>query len=113
MGPSLLTKTPDNKRLWDGNNPFHQPAATTDYYGSGDVDNDGTLTAQDVYLAQAMINGTQSHNHRADVNGNGTVDAGDLSLINDALSGGILPAWWNRLTGKTDRNVLDLTIFNN
>ena len=55
-GP-LVSGPPYGGRLWNGNNPFHQPAATTHYYGSGDVDNDGTLASLDVSWAQEMADG--------------------------------------------------------
>jgi len=92
------------ENIWDGNNPFHQPYATTDYYGSGDTNNDGTITEQDVDLAQEMVNGTRPASTRADVNGNGEVDAEDVILIDNARRGETLPAWWNSLTNRTDRN---------
>ncbi|MFL7794391.1 MAG: hypothetical protein AB8I69_19775, partial [Anaerolineae bacterium] len=41
---------------------------------------------------------------RADVDGNGAVDATDVALINGALSGGVLPAWWDQLPGQAARN---------
>jgi hypothetical protein len=91
-------------RAWDGYNPFHQPANTTDYYGSGDVDNDGNLAALDVSLARDMADGIAEPVIRADVNGDGDVDNSDVSLINSALIGGILPAWWNSLTNRAQRN---------
>jgi len=101
---TLQTNPPYGERLWNGNNPFHQPAATMDYYGSGDVDNDGNLTTTDASFAQDMADGTKPPSPRADVDGDGDVDSSDVSLINSALSGGILPAWWNSLTSRTQRN---------
>ena len=91
-------------RLWDGNNPFHQPAATTDYYGSGDVDNDGNLTSADVTAAQETADGLRDLCTRADVDGDGDVDNDDVALISDAVSGSSLPAWWNSLTDMSQRN---------
>ena len=82
---SLAAEPPYGGRAWDGNNSFHQPAATTDYYGSGDVDADGTLTAADVTLAQDMVDGLRDPSSRADVDGDGAVDANDVSLLNSAL----------------------------
>ena len=98
------TGPPYGGRAWDGNNPFHQPAATTDYYGSGDVDADGTLTTADVSLAQEMADGLTAPSPRADVDGNGVVNASDVSLINGVLSGDVLPGWWNSLSEREERN---------
>jgi hypothetical protein len=93
-----------SRPLWDGNNPFHQPAATTDYYGSGDVDNDGTVTSADLSYMQDMANGTRAPSPKADVDCDGDVDNNDVSLINSALGGGTLPGWWNSLTSGEERN---------
>ena len=93
-----------SKRFWDGNNPFHQPAATTDYYGSGDVDNDGIITSTDLSYALDIANGTRPPSPRADVDGDGDVDNNDVTLINSALDGGTLPGWWNSLTSREERN---------
>jgi len=90
-------------RLWNGNNPFHQPANTTDYYGSGDVDADGALTTNDVVRAEEIVNGTQNACIRADVDGNGIVESNDVVLIEGALGGGVLPGHWNALTNRTQR----------
>ena len=70
-GSIEAAEPPYGGRVWDGNNPFHQPAATTDYYGSGDVDADGSLTEADVSLAQVMSNGIIEPSPRADADGNG------------------------------------------
>ncbi len=107
--PEVLTEglieeaPPYGKRLWDGNNPFHQPAATTNYYGSGDVNMDGALSLADVSLAQEMADGTQNPTIRADVDGNEVINNNDVLLINNSLSGDILPSWWNYLSGREDR----------
>ena len=91
-------------RAWQGYNPFHQPAATTDYYGSGDVDNDGDLTPADASLAQDMADGTVPSVARVDVDGDGDIDRSDVSLINSALSGAVLPGRWNSLTTRQQRH---------
>lgn len=96
--------TPYGTLVWDGHNPFHHPAATTDYYGSGDADNDGSLTDDDILMAQEMAMGTKQPSARADVDGNGVVNATDIALINGALSGSTLPAWWDQLSGQAARN---------
>jgi putative Ca2+/H+ antiporter (TMEM165/GDT1 family) len=92
-------------RRWDGNNPFHQPAATTDYHGSGDVNGDGTLTPGDALLAQEMADGLTAPSPRADVDGNNIVNAADASLIFWSwLTGNALPGWWNSLTERVERD---------
>jgi len=101
---SSLTAYPRGARFWYGSNPFHQPAATTDYYGSGDVDGNGSVTQTDVSLAQEMADGLAAPSPRADVDGNGVVNSDDVSLICDALSGHVLPGWWDKLPGRTERN---------
>ena len=100
----LQAKHASSRPFWDGNNPFHQPAATTDYHGSGDVDNDGTVTSADLSYAQDMAIGTRVPSPKADVDGDGDVDNNDVSLINSALRGGTLPGWWNSLTSEQERN---------
>lgn len=96
--------SPVGGRAWDGNNPFVQPAATTNYWGSGDVDGDGVVTSADAALAQQMADGTLTALPMADVDGNGVVDAADVALINGAVAGATLPAWWNKLTTRDQRN---------
>jgi hypothetical protein len=92
-------------RRWDGNNPFHQPAATTDYHGSGDVNGDGTLTPGDALLAQEMADCLTAPSPRADVDGNNIVNAADASLILSSwLTGSALPGWWNSLTERVERD---------
>ncbi|HIJ51727.1 MAG TPA: hypothetical protein HPP66_01055 [Planctomycetes bacterium] len=105
QGETLLLTPPYGAFLWDGNNPFHQPAKTTDYYGSGDVDNDGNLTSADVFLAQDMADGMISVVARADVDGDQDVDNDDVSLISSTLSGGILAGWWNHLKYPFERDL--------
>lgn len=95
---------PPDGRVWNGFNPFHQPANTTDYYGSGDVDNDGNLTSADLSLAQDMADGITPPVARADVDGDEDVDNDDVSLISSALSGAPIAGWWNSLASVTERN---------
>ncbi|MFH0790693.1 MAG: dockerin type I repeat-containing protein, partial [Candidatus Omnitrophota bacterium] len=92
-----------DKQAGTGNNPFHQPVATTDYYGSGDVNGDGKLNSEDVVLAEDMADFRTIPCIRADVDGNGTVNLQDVAFINKALSGDILPGWWNDLAGREKR----------
>jgi len=98
------TGPPYGSRVWDGNDPFSQPAATTDYYGSGDVDNDGQLTTADVSLAQEIADELNPPNIRADADGDGCVDYYDVWLINEALDGEVLPGCWNYLTNREQRD---------
>ncbi len=74
-----------------------------DYYGSGDVILNDTISYAD---AQAIRNGTESNNERADVNGDGTVDNLDADLIDNFVDGTILylPAHLsNKNMTETDR----------
>lgn len=103
-GYSAETGSQSGSRIWDGNDPFHQPFSTTDYHGSGDVDADGTLTENDLLLAQKMADGLTRSSTRADVDGNKVINADDISLIGGALNGGGLPAWWNSLKNREERN---------
>ncbi len=95
---------PFGARVWNGNNPFHQPSATTDFWGSGDADGNGLLTTADLLLAQKMVAEIVLPSPRADVDGNGVVDLVDVSLIDGALGAQILPGWWNQLTTREQRN---------
>ncbi len=95
---------PIGERVWEGNNPFHQPSTTTDYHGSGDVDTDGTLTELDVLQAQDMADGLTTPCARADVDGNEVVNHDDVSLINTTLDNCTLPAWWTSLASREERN---------
>jgi hypothetical protein len=103
---AALPTSPDGypKRCWNGYNPFYQPCATTNYYGSGDINLDGAVTSADVSLVQSMANGTIAKQPQADVDGNGNVTSSDVALISSAVSGARLPAWWNNLTTVQDRN---------
>ena len=103
-------------RDWTGLNPFWQPVSTTDYYGSGDVDLDGNITAKDAEIIRLSSKNVSPASIRADVDGNGTVDENDVALLESALAGAILPGWWNQLSSATARKdwlermlALDLT----
>ncbi len=102
-GQQVAAPLPPTDRHWDGLNPFYAPSLTTDYYGSGDIDLDGAITSQDVQMLQEIIDGTRPPNIRADLDGNGVIDAADLALLQAALAGGSLPAWWNRLNSPATR----------
>jgi hypothetical protein len=102
-GQQIATPSPPTDRHWDGLNPFEAPSLTTDYYGSGDIDLDGSITSEDVRMLEEIIAGTRPPNVRADIDGNGVIDGADLALLEAALEGGTLPAWWNRLNSPGDR----------
>ena len=89
--------------------PFSQPDMGLkiainkyDYYGSGDVNNDGVIDFNDV---SAMQNGEL--NDRADIDGDGVPStANDQQILSDYLNENIryLPAHWNHLNGIEKRN---------
>ncbi len=93
----------DSARAWDGFNPFQQPSRSSDYLGSGDVNNDGRFDSADARGLEAIIQGSDSPNVRADVDGSGALDEADLNLLNAALSGAKLPGWWNALGSRQQR----------
>ena len=96
---------PPEGHIWNGHNPFHQPANTTNYHGSGDVNLDGVVTPVDELMLTDIINGTEPENIRADLNGDGLFSPADSLLMTNALNGtDILPAWWNELTTPAQRN---------
>lgn len=104
QAPAALAQDPPyGNLLWNGNDPFHQPVATTNYYGSGDIDGDGGVTSADVALAEDMAAGAAPMRITADVDGDRDVDAADVALLEQTLAGGTLPAWWNRLTTREQR----------
>jgi hypothetical protein len=93
---------------WDKSDPFHQPAPTTDYYGSGDIDLDGDVDVSDRNAAQAMVNAPSSNppTYRADVNGDGAVTSSDITEYDTYLEwpeGSYLPGWWNSLFSRQER----------
>ena len=94
----------DRGVFWNGHDPFNQPVNTTDYYGSGDIDLDGSITNNDVYLASQIAQGNANPTVRADVDGNGIIDNQDVTLIQAAVNGTALPAWWNKLASTAARN---------
>ncbi len=89
--------------------PFSQPDMGPklainkyDYYGSGDVNNDGVIDFNDV---SAMQNGET--NDRADIDGDGTPSTeNDQQILMNYLNGNIryLPSHWNYLNGIEKRN---------
>lgn len=92
-------------------NPFSQPnvheylgRGKLDWYGSGDVNNDGKVDSSDV----AIINSgavPDSDLDRADVNGDGVVNSTDATTIQNYLNGTIsyLPGYWNKLKTRDER----------
>lgn len=88
-------------------NPFSQPniqlqvgRKILDWYGSGDVNNDGKIDSLDV---AAIISGIK--NDRADVNGDGIVNGDDSQLLSDYLNRKIpyLPGHWDDLRTREER----------
>lgn len=84
-------------------NPYSQPnihilegRKALDYYGSGDVNNDGIITPADAHLIRAR---DDAGNYRADVNGNAVIDSSDAEIIEEYLDGEreYLPSAWNNL----------------
>jgi hypothetical protein len=65
--------------------PVSTPTPTPDCINSGDVNNDGTITAGDAQvafqIALAMFSPTPEQECRADCDGSGTVTAGDAQII--------------------------------
>jgi len=89
-------------------NPFKQPnykthgAFTLNYYGSGDVNNDGVIDWTDY---NSILGNTSD---RADVDGNGTPgQSADkailLEYLTDASQRQYLPAHWDLLQNRTER----------
>jgi len=64
----------------------------------------GYSSSLDVSWAQEMADGLRPTSCRADVDGNGLIDAQDIQLISDAVASGTLPAWWNNLTSRQERD---------
>jgi hypothetical protein len=93
-------------------NFFVQPNdSTLNWYGSGDVNKDNTVNAQDLTRLNELIAGTYSDptdkrlNDRADVNGDGIVNNADKQILEDKLNGVIqyTPGEWNKLLTKAER----------
>jgi hypothetical protein len=93
-------------------NPFVQPNdSTLNWYGSGDTNNDNTRNSQDLTRMNEIISGTFSNPSdtrlydRADIDGNGIVNAADLDILNKRLNGVrlYLPGEWNLLMTLPER----------
>ena len=92
-------------------NPYSQPniqeyleRGKLDWYGSGDVNDDGKVDSADI----AIINSgavPDSDLDRADVNGDGVVNNEDATTIQNYLNGTIsyLPGYWNKLKTRDER----------
>ena len=88
-------------------NPFSQPniqeytgRGKLEWYGSGDVNNDGKIDSLDLKAMNTMSN------DRSDVDGDGTPStANDKKILGDYLGGKIpyLPGHWNELTTRDER----------
>lgn len=100
----LSTAVAGEPRVWKGLDPFHAPAATTDFYGSGDVDLNGKVQAADVSRAKGMAQRRAVPSYRADVDLDGDVDAKDVELLQLAVRGlHRLPARWDQLATRSQR----------
>ncbi len=71
-----------------------------DYYGSGDVNNDGKIDSLD--LSDWNI---YPVSYRSDIDGNGQTNSSDLAILKQYLSAEIeyLPGNWNKLKSKEER----------
>jgi hypothetical protein len=68
------------------------------------VDGDGVVTENDLLAVCEIANGHRAPVSRADVDGNGMVDALDVGSISNVLSGASLPGWWDELPDRAQRN---------
>jgi hypothetical protein len=94
-------------------NPFVQPNdSTSNWYGSGDVDNDNLpLNEKDLTRLNELIAGTYSNpsdirlRDRADVNGDGFVNSQDAQLLQNKINGSMpyLPSEWNKLQTRPEK----------
>jgi len=102
LAPGKISAQSNDYPLSQYYNSFSQPRQTLDYYGSGDVNNDGSVNNND-YIA--MQNG--STNDRADVDGDGTPStAQDQQILSNYLNGNTsyLPGHWNSLQTRQERD---------
>ena len=108
-------------RYWTGKyllNPFVQPNdSTLNWYGSGDVDGNNKVDQNDVTRLDQIVAGTfvpnlESDNpveyrtlDRADVTGDGMVDALDRQTLQEKINGTreYLPGEWNKLKTRAER----------
>lgn len=84
-------------------NPFVRPDITqTNYYGSGDADNDGNVDFNDLSIIKSK---QYTNPDWADVNGDNIIDNNDENLIESFLNKEIpyLPGDWNKLKTKEER----------
>lgn len=92
-------------------NPYSQPniqvqlgRGPLDWYGSGDVNDDGKVDSTDVKIIESG-NVPPQDLDRADVNGDGVVNQADADLIQEYINHTIpyLPGYWDSLTTRTER----------
>jgi len=79
--------------LWQGNDPFHRPYPTTAYWGSGDVNQDGSVNQLDIDSAVSLIN-LGMFNRFGDVDADNYLTSTDIQI----LQSGNLPGDWDNLT---------------
>jgi hypothetical protein len=102
-GALLFPKAQAQERVIIDN--FSQPNDTTlNYYGSGDINKDNTITWQDASILDSLIQGTFTDplddrlTDRADINGDGVKDNQDKQTLENYLNENInyLPSNWNK-----------------
>ncbi len=99
-------------------NPFVQPNdSTLNWYGSGDVDGNNKVEQNDLNKLEQILAGTFTPNlasnnpveyrtlDRADVNGDGKVDAVDKQILQEKLNGTreYFAGEWNKLKTRAER----------
>lgn len=103
-GAFLFPKAQAQERIIIDN--FSQPNDTTlNYYGSGDINKDNTITWEDAYRLDSLIKRTFTDPlddrliDRADITGDETIDNQDKQVLEDYLNETIpyLPTHWNKL----------------
>lgn len=98
---ALSVNPPNAKAQTDQINLFERPnVLSKNYYGSGDVNNNGKVDLEDLHLIE---NGTQ--NDYADINGDGKISNQDVSILESYLGNEIpyLPGDWDKLQTRQER----------
>lgn len=94
-------------------NPFFHPIETTDYYGSGDANNDGVIDISDWNAINEVIDGLITPNIRCDIDGNGQITANDATLLLNSINSSlIIPSSWNYLNNTQKNDWVDKMLQN-